>query len=75
MPNEEPATVFVDAIRRLYAYDAEATGRILDTAAKLSAEQFVARVVDGQRSVRDTLVHMMDTARSLLVDRREHIAR
>lgn len=58
---EEAATVFVDAIKRLYAYDAEATGRILDTAAKLSAEQFVARVVEGQRSVRDTLVHMIDT--------------
>lgn len=58
---EETATVFVDAIRRLYAHDAEATGRILDTAATLSAEQFVARVVEGQRSVRDTLVHMIDT--------------
>jgi uncharacterized damage-inducible protein DinB len=61
MTAKEAESAFVHAVRRLYAYDAESTERILSTAAKLSDQQFVARHIRGQRSVRDTLVHMIDT--------------
>jgi uncharacterized damage-inducible protein DinB len=61
MAPPKPAHVLIEAIRRLYTYDSQATTRVLDTAAKLSNRDFVARVVEGQRSVRDTLVHMVDT--------------
>jgi uncharacterized damage-inducible protein DinB len=46
----------LDAICTLYAYNAWANDRVLEAAARLPAEQFVA-AVNGGDSVRDTLVH------------------
>ncbi len=46
-------------IRTLYAYNAWANRRILDTAAQLTSEQFVAGGGASFPSVRDTLVHIM----------------
>ncbi len=46
-------------IRTLYAYNAWANQRILDTAAQLTPEQFVASVGASFPSVRDTLVHTL----------------
>lgn len=46
-------------MQTLYRYDAWATARILDTAAYLTPEQFVAVVGASFPSVRDTLVHTM----------------
>jgi uncharacterized damage-inducible protein DinB len=46
----------LDQIRALYAYNAWANDRILDTAARLDREQFLADE-DGVGSIRDTLVH------------------
>ncbi len=46
-------------IRTLYAYNTWANRRILDTAAQLTPEQFVASVGASFPSVRDTLVHTL----------------
>ena len=46
----------LDRIRALYAYSAWANDRILDTAARLDEERFLAEI-DGVGSVRDILVH------------------
>ena len=46
-------------IRSLYRYSAWANGRILDTAAGLEAEQFLAPAGPGGESIRDTLVHTL----------------
>lgn len=48
-----------DAIRTLYEYNRWANARILDTAAHLSPEQFLAARGASFDSVRDTLVHTM----------------
>ena len=53
--------MFLEAVRRLYDYHVEMTGRVMDTAAVLSKDEFTAVVVEGQRPIRDTLVHMIDT--------------
>ena len=46
----------LEGIRDLYAYSAWANARILDTAARLTPQQFTT-AGDGFDSVRDTLVH------------------
>jgi uncharacterized damage-inducible protein DinB len=47
-------------IRTLYAYNTWANGRILDTSARLTPDQFLSKVVGASfDSVRDTLVHTM----------------
>ena len=46
----------LEGIRDLYAYGAWANARILETADKLTPEQFAADA-DRCRSIRDTLVH------------------
>jgi uncharacterized damage-inducible protein DinB len=46
----------LEAIRDLYAYSAWANTRILETAAQLNPEQYIA-ASDGCDSIRDTLVH------------------
>ncbi len=51
----------LEHIRLLYAYNRWANARILDQAEKLTTEQFHAPNVGGFGSVRDTLVHMMET--------------
>jgi len=50
--------VLLDAARRLYAYNTDMTERLLDTAVDLDATDFTAVVVSGQRSIRDTFVHL-----------------
>ncbi|HEY4688378.1 MAG TPA: DinB family protein [Anaerolineae bacterium] len=51
--------MIVDYIRALYAYNAWANERSLDTAAQLSAEQFFVRAGASFDSVHDTLVHIL----------------
>ena len=53
--------MFLEAIRRLYEYHREMTGRVLDTADQLVGDEFTVTVVEGQKPIRDTLVHMIDT--------------
>ncbi len=53
--------MFLEAVRRLYDYQASVTERVLAQAALLTPQQFTASVVAGQPSVRDTLVHICDT--------------
>ena len=55
--------MLLEAIRRLYSYNAEATGRLLSAAEALNAEQFVREVLAGQPPVRDTLVHLCSAQR------------
>ncbi len=54
--------MFLDAMTRFYEYQNEMTERVIDAARKLSPEEFTNIIVDGQRPVRDTLVHICDTA-------------
>ena len=58
--------MFADALRRLYAYNSWATGRILETAANLTPEQLHAPGGASNGSVRDTLVHLLNTQRGWL---------
>ncbi len=53
--------MIVELIQTLYHYSAWANQRILDTAAKATAEQFMADVGVSYSSLRDTLVHMMSS--------------
>jgi uncharacterized damage-inducible protein DinB len=53
--------MFAEALRRLYAYNGWATGRILDAAEDLTSDQFNAPGQAGHGSIRDTLVHMLNT--------------
>lgn len=48
------------ALRVLYGYNQWATGRVLDAATGLTAEQWLASGSAGRGSVRDTLVHVLD---------------
>ena len=52
--------MFIDAIRGLFEYTNDRNLRVLNAAAGLTSDQFTAQVVEGQKSVRDTLVHMID---------------
>ncbi len=49
------------AVTRLYGYQSESNERVLETATDLSVEQFTLEFIQGQRSIRDTLVHAIDT--------------
>jgi len=51
--------VVTEYIRTLYEYSAWANERILDTAARLTAEQLLAKGGASFESVRDTLAHIM----------------
>ena len=51
------------AVASLYTYNRWATDRVLATTEALSAGQFTARVVDGQRPIRDVLLHLTSTQR------------
>jgi uncharacterized damage-inducible protein DinB len=51
--------MIADYIRTLYAYNAWANTRILDTAAQLSAGQLVAKAGASFDSIHDTLVHTL----------------
>lgn len=57
--------MFADALRTLYAYNSWATTQVLDRAGQLRPDQLDA--ADGQgRSLRDTLIHLMDAHRGWL---------
>jgi uncharacterized damage-inducible protein DinB len=56
----------MDDIRALYAYSAWANARILDTADRLSDEQFSAAVGASFPSVHETLVHTLGAQRHWL---------
>jgi uncharacterized damage-inducible protein DinB len=58
--------MLVDAIRTLYGYNRWATGRVLDAAGELTAQEWLAPGVAGHGSVRDTLVHLIAVQRSWL---------
>ena len=51
----------LEHLRLLYRYNRWANARILDHAHKLTSDQFHAPIPGGSWSVRDTLVHMMET--------------
>jgi uncharacterized damage-inducible protein DinB len=51
--------MLTEVVRHLYDYNAWANARVLDTAAQLTREQFVAPGGASFDSVRDTLVHTM----------------
>ncbi len=53
--------MIVELIQTLYRYSQWANQRILDTAAKATAEQFLAEVGVSYGSLRDTLVHVMSS--------------
>ncbi len=53
--------MIVELIHTLYRYSEWANQRILDTAAKATAEQFLAEVGVSYSSLRDTLVHIMSS--------------
>src|SRR5689334_1474004 len=55
-----------DVLRKQYEYTCWATGHVLDTASALTSEQLLAPSRAEQRSIRDTLVHMMSTHRGWL---------
>jgi uncharacterized damage-inducible protein DinB len=55
--------MFLEAVKRLYEYHAQATERVLRAADALSPPQFTSAVVPGQPSLRDTLVHICATQR------------
>lgn len=50
--------MFIDAITRLYEYQQESNDHVLAVAEKLSLEEFTGVIVEGQPSVRDTLLHL-----------------
>ena len=58
--------MLAEAIRALYGYSAQATARVLDAAEALTFEQFVAPALGDQRSIRETLVHYLDTQQGWL---------
>lgn len=58
--------MLVEVLRTMYGYNRWATERLLDAAAKLTPEQFLALAASGQREVRDTLVHLVATQRRWL---------
>lgn len=52
--------MILTAIQRLFDYNSKMTDRVIHVAGALTQDQFTATVVQGQPSVRDTLVHMAD---------------
>ncbi len=53
----------VAEVRALYDYNAWANSRLLDTAARVTAEQFVAPAAFSQGGLRGTLVHTLSAER------------
>ena len=50
--------MFLEAIIRLYEYQRESNSHLLDVVEELSNTELTSVVVEGQPSIRDTLVHM-----------------
>lgn len=59
-------SVLAEALRKYYAYNSWATTRVLDTAAELTSDQLHTPGRAGHGSVRDTLLHLLDTHRGWL---------
>jgi uncharacterized damage-inducible protein DinB len=58
--------MLTEALRAMYGYNRWATERMLEAAAGLTPEQWLAPGVAGRGSVRDTLVHLISAQRSWL---------
>lgn len=58
--------MLADTLRTLYGYNRWATEKVLDAAAGLTPEQLEAPGQAGHGSVRETLVHLIDTHRGWL---------
>jgi len=56
--------VFIDAINRLYTYQRESNRHLLVIGGELPVAQLTEIVVDGQPSIRDTTVHMIEVIES-----------
>jgi uncharacterized damage-inducible protein DinB len=56
--------MFLDAIRRLYDYQREVNSHILDVAERVTSDEFTAVIIEGQPSIRDTLVHLIDVVQT-----------
>jgi uncharacterized damage-inducible protein DinB len=52
--------MFLDAIVRLYEYQREVNNHLLHVAESVSNDEFIALIIEGQPSIGDTLVHMID---------------
>lgn len=52
------SALFLGAIVRLYDYQREMNGHILDVAEQLSDKELTSVLIEGQPSVRDSLVHL-----------------
>lgn len=50
--------MFLDAIVRLYQYQRESNARVRDTVDEISVTELTAVVVEGQPSIKDTLIHL-----------------
>src|SRR5262245_17045909 len=64
-PASPRSEAVLDAIRTLYAYNAWANQRVLDTAERLKLQQLIA-AGEGGESVRDILVHTASAQRTWL---------
>ena len=58
--------MLAEAVRALYDYNRQATGRVLEAAEPLTGEQLLAPAPGEPRSLRDTLVHIAGTQWSFL---------
>ena len=52
--------MFLDAITRLYEYQREVNNHTLDVVGQISSEDLTSIIVEGQPSIRHTLVHIFD---------------
>lgn len=52
--------MFLEAIKRLYDYQRDVNTHVLKVTEKVSPDEFVAVLIEGQSPIRDTLVHMLD---------------
>ncbi len=51
--------MFLSAVGRLYDYQSEVNNHLLDVASRISRDEFTSVLIEGQPSIRDTLVHMV----------------
>lgn len=51
--------MFLHAIVRLYDYQYKMNGHILNVAEQVSNEELTSVIIEGQPSIRDTLVHLV----------------
>jgi uncharacterized damage-inducible protein DinB len=58
--------MLAEALRTLYGYNRWATERVLEVTSRLASEQLNAPGTAGHGSVRETLLHMLDTHRGWL---------